>query len=197
MICMASRNIICLETEWLFNENKYKFDLKSELFLQCLKEFHGIELIHRRILNKNSLIHYMEYLAPAKRGMKKFDIIYISCHGQTHAISLEGDEGLIDLKVLAELAQPYNFFKDRTVHFGSCKTLANQAAAEEFKATTGARLVCGYTKSVDAMKSAIADMALFNHLINIKKDGSILNKERSKFWKSYSSILGELGFVAY
>lgn len=194
---MASHNIICLEAEWLYNDNNSKFNLNSGHILQCLKEFHDFDLIHRHILDKNSLIHYMKHLAPAKRGMKKYDIIYIASHGWNHAISLEGDEGLIDLKTLANLASPNNFFKDRIVHFGSCKTLSNPNAAEEFKAATGARLVCGYTTSVDAMKSAIADMALFNHLVNIHNVGIILNKERSKFWKSYSSLLEELGFVPY
>lgn len=194
---MSAHNIICLEAEWLYNDNRYKFDLKSEPLLQCLKEFHKIELIHRHILDRNGLVHYMKYLAPSKKGMKKFDIVYFACHGRSHAISLEGEDGLIDLKALADLALPNNFFENRIVHFGSCKTLANPAAAEEFKKNTKARLVCGYTTSVDAMKCAIVDMALFNHLININNVGTILNEQRSKFWKSYRSILDELGFVAY
>lgn len=194
---MALHNIICLEAEWEFNNNENKFNLKTERILECLKDFHSFELIHRNVLDKNGLIHYMKYLAPSKRGMKKFDIIYFACHGWNHAISLEGEDGLIDLRILAEIAQTNNFFKDRIVHFGSCKTLSLPDAAEDFKKTTGARLVCGYTKSVDAMKGAIADMALFNHLIDIKNVGTVLNKDRSKFWKSYRSLLEELDFVAF
>lgn len=56
----------------------------------------------------------------------------------------------------------------------------------------------GYTKSVDPMKSAIADMALFNDLMYIdKKFGIVMNSEKSKFRKTYKSLLDELGFVAY
>lgn len=194
---MANHNIICFEAEWLFNDNDHKFNLKSEPLLECLKEFYGCEVIYRHVLDRNGLIHYMNYLAPTKRGKRKFNIVYIACHGRSHTISLEGEEGDIDLKQLAELARPTNFFKDRIVHFGSCKTLSNPVIAKRFKDETGARLVCGYTISVDAMKGAIADMALFNHLLSIRNVGSILNEDRSKFWKTYRSLLDELKFVAY
>lgn len=194
---MALHNIICLEAEWLYNNNEYKFNLKTDQILECLREFHDFELIHRNVLDKNGLIHYMHHLAPFKRGMRKFDIVYFACHGWNHAISLEGEDGLIDLRILADIALENNFFRNRIVHFGSCKTLSNSEAVEDFKRITGARLVCGYTKSVDAMKGAIADMALFNHMIDIKNVGTVLNKERSKFWKSYRSLLEELDFVAF
>lgn len=190
-------NIICLEAEWLYNDNDYKFNLKSEPLLQCLKEYYGCEVIYRHILDKNGLEHYMSHLAPSKRGKRKFDIVYISCHGMNHAISLEGEDGDIDLKRLADIACSTNFFKDRIVHFGSCKTLSNQSAAETFKRETGAKLVCGYTKAVDPMKGAIADMALFNHLMSLHNMCTILNKERSRFWKTYRSLLDELGFSPY
>lgn len=105
----------------------------------------------------------------------------IACHGWNHAISLEGEGGDGDLFQLADLAQPTNFFKDRIVHFGSCKTLSNPAYAKPFKQLSGARPVCGYSISVEAMKSAIADIALFNHIMGIRNVDSILNKDQSKF----------------
>ena len=53
----------------------------------------------------------------------------------------------------------------------------------------------GYRSSVDAMKSAIADIAYFNELMHIKNTGIILN-ETSKFRKTYKSLLEELKFIA-
>lgn len=48
------------------------------------------------------------------------------------------------------------------------------------------------------MKSAIADMALFNDLMYITRNfGLITNNERSSFRKTYRSLLEELGFEAY
>lgn len=67
--------------------------------------------------------------------------------------------------------------------------------ALQFKERTGAKLVTGYKSSVDAMKSAIADLAYFNELMHIKNTGIILNK-KSKFWKTYKSLLDELKFIA-
>lgn len=77
----------------------------------------------------------------------------------------------------------------------ACRTLANEAAALDFKKQTGAKLVSGYKLSVDAMKSAIADLAYFNDLMHIKNVGIMLNEDISKFWKTYRSLLDELKFI--
>lgn len=87
-----------------------------------------------------------------------------------------------------------DFFRDKIVHFSCCKTLANTQEVEQFKNITGARLVCGYKKNVDAMKSAIADVALLNELITSNKLGNIKNEEVSTFRKTYKSLLDDLRF---
>lgn len=138
----------------------------------------------------------MDYFDPEKRDFKNFGMVYIACHGDVAALTLEGEDWYIDLDTLADMAG--NFFNGRTVHFGSCSTLADPDAVKRFKAKTGAKLVSGYTKPVDPMKSAIADMALFNDLMYIdKRFGIITNEEHSSFWKTYRPLLKELKFVAY
>ena len=89
-----------------------------------------------------------------------------------------------------------NWTPYKIVHFSCCKTLANTSEVEHFKSITGAKLVCGYKKSVDAMKSAIADTALLNELITSNKPGNIKNIAISKFRKTYKSLLNELDFCA-
>ena len=194
-----AHDIICLETDWLYNdsEKENRFDLKTDLLLNCLKDFHKVNIIHRTILHKAALEHYMRYLKPSKTEFKNPKIVYISCHGEKGSIHFE--DGDIDLDELADMAnEAGGFFNGRIVHFSSCKTLADPEAAKNFKSITGARLVCGYTKKVDAMKSAIADMALFNHLMYITtKFGSLTNRERSTFYKTYGTLLDELGFKPY
>lgn len=150
--------------------------------------------MYRNILTRTDLQYYLDYFRTNENKKNRFDIIYISCHGWNHSISFEGDDNNIDLKELAEMAK--GFFKDRVVHFGSCKTLSNPNEAEAFKEATGARLVCGYEVSVDAMISAIADIALLNELQTTNNIGWIKNKN-SKFRKRYESLLGELRFNAY
>lgn len=191
-----AHNIICLEAEWLYNScsKDSRFNLKTEPLLNWLKEFHHCDVIYRHILHKADLQHYLSYFKPSKREFKNHEIIYIACHGNDATIHLEDED--IELDALADMAG--NFFEGRLVHFSSCKTLADSEAAQRFKSRTKAKLVSGYTKSVDAMKSAIADMALFNDLMYITRNfGLITNNERSSFRKTYRSLLDELGFVAY
>lgn len=190
-----AHNIICLEGEWQFAESQPKgnrFSLNTAPLLNWLKEYYGIDVIHRNILNRTNLEYYLRFLSPSKREYKKYNIVYIACHGWHHALSLEGEDGQIDLEELAYISG--NFFQNRIVHFSSCKTLANPNKILEFKEAVGAKLVCGYTKSVSPTKSAIADIALFNDLMSLQNVGKITNKERSRFWKCYWPLLEELGF---
>lgn len=190
-------NIICLEAEWYYNshEKKDRFNLNTEPLLRWLKEYHGCNVVHRNILTRADLFHYLNHFAADKK-VRKYDIVYIACHGGNHALSLEGEYPYIDLRELAEIVD--DFFEGKIIHFSSCKTLANEDAVNDFIRMTGARLVTGYAKNVDAMKSAIADMALFNYLMYVQRNvGIITNRERSELWKTYHSLLDELQFKAY
>lgn len=192
-----AHNIICLEGEWQYAASQptgNRFNLNTAPLLNWLKEYYDIDVIHRNILNRDNLEYYLRFLSSSKREFKKYKIMYIACHGWHHALSLEGEDGKIDLEELADISG--DFFKDRIVHFSSCRTLANPEKILQFKDAVKARLVCGYTKSVNPTKSAIADIALFNDLMSLKNVGHITNKERSKFWQSYRPLLEELGFEA-
>ena len=178
----ALHNIICLEAEWEYrNAQSNKFSLNTEPLLNWLRTFHGCDIAYRHILNKQDLQYYLDYFASHKREFKKYDIIYIACHGWHHAISLEGEEGDIDLSELKIMAN--GFFENRIIHFGSCKTLANPNEAIKFKEDCGARLVSGYEISVDAMTSAIADAAFFNEIMNYQNIGIFKNETTCLFWK--------------
>ena len=192
----ALHNIICLEAEWEYRYDKRnKFSLNTEPLLNWLRTFHGCDIVYRHILNKQDLQYYLDYFASHKREFKKYDIIYIACHGWHHAISLEGEDGHIDLSELKTMAN--GFFENRIIHFSSCKTLANPDEARKFKEGCGARLVSGYEISVDAMTSAIADAAFFNEIMYYQNIGIFKNEATSKFWKRYESLLNDLRFSMY
>ena len=138
---------------------------------------------------------------------KKYPIVYISTHGWNSSIHFEGidekkykkkhqedeEENKPDIS-LYELGQLVpGFFENRIVHFSSCKTLLNTGAAMRFKDDTGALLVSGYQKSVDAMRSVILDMAYFDALQNFNV--STLVKETSRFQKRYRSLMDDLQFI--
>lgn len=200
---MYDHNIICLEGEWKYTDSQprdNRFDLDTKALLTWLKQFYNCDVIHRHVVNREALEYYMEHFSKKeyRRAKSNYDIVYISCHGWNGSIQLEGENGNIDLDELAYISERCGcFFKDRIVHFSSCKTMVDKARMQEFKTRTEARLVCGYSKSVSATKSSIADIALFNELMNLTKVGVIANKNHSRFWTSYGSILRELGFKAY
>ena len=193
----ALHNIICLEAEWEYRYDKRnnKFSLNTEPLLNWLRTFHGCDIVYRHILNKQDLQYYLDYFASHKREFKKYDIIYIACHGWHHAISLEGEDGHIDLCELKTMAN--GFFENRIIHFGSCKTLANPDEAKRFKEDCGARLVSGYEISVDAMTSAIADAAFFNEIMTYQNIGIFKNEATSIFRKRYESLHKDLKFRVY
>ena len=192
----ALHNIICLEAEWEYrNAKSNKFSLNTEPLLNWLRTFHGCDIVYRHILNKQDLHYYLDYFASHKREFKKYDIIYIACHGWHHAISLEGEDGHIDLCELKTMAN--GFFENRIIHFGSCKTLANPDEAKRFKEDCGARLVSGYEISVDAMTSAIADAAFFNEIMTCQNIGIFKNEASSIFRKRYESLHKDLKFCVY
>ena len=192
----ALHNIICLEAEWEYrNAKSNKFSLNTEPLLNWLRTFHGCDIVYRHILNKQDLQYYLNYFASHKREFNKYDIIYIACHGWHHAISLEGEDGQIDLSELSTMAN--GFFENRIIHFGSCKTLANSTEATKFKEACGARLLSGYEICVDAMTSAIADAAFFNEIMNYQNIGIFKNETTSKFRKRYESLHKELKFCMY
>ena len=188
------KNILCFEGEWRYNSQSRnnRFDLNSEPMLRMLKEYHKCNVIYRHILIKDDLQHYFNFFNSNKRERNKFDIVYFACHGWFHSISLEGDEGNVDLDTLATMAG--DFFKDKIVHFSSCKTMANIDKARDFKEKTGAKLVCGYKKNVDAIKSIISDTALLNEFLTTNKVGNIRNENVSKFRRIYKSLLDDLQF---
>lgn len=187
-------NIICFEAEWLYNNNKEnRFNLKTESLLTCIKEFYGCKIIYRQVLHKQDLSYYLRYFREHKRISNNYPIIYIASHGDKGYIHLE--DGDIDLFELAEEAK--GFFENKVIHFSCCKTLSDPDLISDFKNMTKASLVTGYSKSVDAMKSAIADIALFNSMMHLTNFGTIKNQDWSSFRKTYKSLLEELGFEAY
>ena len=189
-------NIICFETEWLYNRHKKenRFNLNCQPILKCLKDFYGCDFIYRNVLTLDDLKYYMDYFNTRSFKPAKYPLIYISTHGWNHSISLEGQnpkDPIIDLKQLSQITP--GFFEDRIVHFSSCKTLLNTDAAQQFKDETGALLVSGYQKSVDAMRSVILDMAYFDALQNYSV--STIVKETSRFQQRYASLMKDLKFI--
>ncbi len=78
-------NIICFETEWLYNhqERKNRFNLNCRPVLQCLKDFYGCDFIYRNFLTKDNLAYYMKYFNTASfKNLKSATIIQYTIKGR-------------------------------------------------------------------------------------------------------------------
>ena len=190
----TKHGIICFETEWLHNNEDNRFNLQTSALLNFLKDFYGCDVIHKSILTKADLQYYIDYFSKGK--YLDNDIIYFATHGCPGHICLEGEKKssqLLSLKHLAEMAN--GSFGNAIIHFSSCETFKDHKEILEFKKITKAAVVSGYTKKVDAVKSAISDLALLNYYMNIeKKVGIVKNRDKSSFWQTYKNLLDELGF---
>ena len=118
----------------------------------------------------------------------KYDIIYLSFHGQTHAIHLEGEKEDLSLDELIEMGG--SVFENRFVHFSSCRTLiGSSSTAISFKEKTGAKLLSGYSKSVDGALSAVHDIALFGEYLQRVRLSCIAKNMEKNFGELVSITL--------
>ena len=166
----TSHNIICLEAEWEYSEQNpdNRFSLNTLPMLNWLKEAYDCEVIYRRFRTKSDLKYYLDYFRTHAKGdddeedFDKYDIIYFACHGVKKSLWIEGK--LVPLTTLAKWAK--GFFKDKIIHFGSCRTMSNKIDSKHFKRYCQALMVSGYQISVNAMDSSIADIAIMNDLLS-------------------------------
>ena len=93
----------------------------------------GCKVIYRRVATKGELQYYLRRFATSEYN--DYSIFYLSFHGDTHSIFLEGEkktEKKLTLKELSAMAK--EVFTDRFVHFSSCRTLLeSDKELEEFK----------------------------------------------------------------
>lgn len=199
-------DIICFDTEWRYNHHRKndKFNLKCEYILDTLKSFYDLDPKYEKILSRDNLIHYMQQFGK-KRIITKYDIIYMSFHGEPGCIYFEGETtdktkkdskeevGIITLEQLGDLCEGEGFFKDKIVHFSSCSTMCDEDAVRRFKRQTKAKRVSGYKSDVDPIDSLIMDMAYFEHLQHFSID--TLKRPSSIFQQHYASLIDYLQFV--
>lgn len=182
--------IICLETEWEHTVKRNKRLINTKPLLEFLEKSSGCEFIYRRVATKSELQYYLKRFNLAEYD--DYSIIYLSFHGNTHSIILEGEKGDDAILTLSELANMADgIFRDRFVHFSSCRTLfGSEKELENLKIETGAKYISGYTKSVDGILSAINDIAYFDRIFNY----ATIKGVASAMDKLYSGLGKELGF---
>jgi hypothetical protein len=186
------KKIFCLETEWNFSETKRMRDKSSILpLLQFLEESMDIEFIFRKVASREDLKYYLYQLK--YKTYKDFQIVYLAFHGNSKSIEMPSEpNNPLTLDELSEISN--NQFEDKIIHFGSCRTLnTSQKTIIDFKHQTGAKIVSGYSKSVDFMKSSILDFAYMSELASTQKLSTIENKME----RLYNNLMNDLGFKIF
>lgn len=182
------KGIICIESELQVTSRGHRLTLNSEPLIRFIHEMYEIPYIYRRVATLSELKYYLKEFRK-KEYKNNYDVLYFSFHGNTRAIQLEGEKKLLTLNELVEIEE--DVFVDRVVHFSSCRTLlGDEQKLKDFKNSSGAKSVSGYTKSVDSALSAIHDVALMDAFINKKQ----LPADFRRMSQLYGNLEEQLGF---
>lgn len=183
--------IICIETEWQITKKSNRRSLNSEPLMKYISEMYGIPYIYRRVATLGELKYYMGQFSK-KEYMNNYSILYFSFHGNTNTIHLEGEKEGLQLDTLLEIGGCV--FENRLVHFSSCRTLlGSPSKAEIFKSKSRAKILSGYTKTVDTSLSAIHDIAFFGEYLTKIRSSSVFNNLE----KNFGGLEKKLGFIYY
>ncbi len=116
------KGIICFETGE-FAKYSTENQFAALPLLEFMKQAMGIDYIYRQIATRQELEYYLKKIGD-KRFQNKFDVVYFSFHGKPENLCLtQNGKSLVSLDDLAEMADPYESFIHRHIHFSSCKTL--------------------------------------------------------------------------
>lgn len=180
--------IICIETECQVTKRENRLSLNTESLMRYISEMFGVRYIYRRVATRAELEYYLKFFN--RREYDDCSVLYLSFHGEKHAIILEDEEKKpLSLKELLDIGG--NVFNNRYVHFSSCRTLiGSQTVIDQFKKQSKAKMVSGYTKCVDSHDSAIHDIALIGELLTKKQVPTLL----SWMEKRYGGLEEALGF---
>lgn len=188
---MNTPGIICIETEWEHTIRDNRLPIHTEPLLEFIKKAYNCKVIYRRVATYAELAFYLRRFNRAEYN--DYDIFYLSFHGDKQLIQLEGEKEnnkALTLKELAEVAD--GAFEDRMIHFSSCRTMRGyEDDLLDFKEQSGARLISGYTKSVNGVLSAINDIAFLSQLL---EHPSRPRTGKDKMDKYYEGLGDELGF---
>ena len=154
------KKVFCLETEW----TQTVHDLKKKSTVLSLLEFMNgaldVPYVFRQVAALGDFDYYIKHLRNS--SYDAYDVIYLCFHGSEGAIHF-ADKSDYPLKDFA--TEHKDIFKGRTVIFDSCSTLKlDEEDLARVKKLTGARMIIGYTTSVDLVGRCVFEFWLLNVL---------------------------------
>jgi hypothetical protein len=156
-----AKGVFCLEGEWE-NALEAPSSVKPVLVLLKKSSQYTVPYIRRDIGTMAEFEFYVDKALQARYS--EYPILYLAFHGAKGRI-LVGDrrkaESKVTLEVLEELLA--NRCKGRIIYFGACDTMGVHGSnLNRFLKKTGALAVCGYTKTVDWIRSAAFDLLVLD-----------------------------------
>lgn len=178
---MSGWNIFCVEGEW-------STDLRDKSSVLPLLNFlhtnDKIKFIYRTAGTEQELRRLVEKWS--QKGLSDYRVGYFAGHGKPGQFRVGND--WVDLNTLGE-AFPKGL-KRKILYFGSCSVLKGDLG--EFKRTTGASMLCGYTKNADWMESSAFDLLFLSYMAWYES----VSKARKRIEDKAPGLLSSVGFVA-
>jgi hypothetical protein len=185
------KKIFCIESDW---ENTPEKKASILPLLECIKGIYpAFDYIYRTANTKEELIYCLHKFKSLRKIKDDFHAIVFCGHGGTGKINLGNGKNFteITLKELAEICQEIdnNLFLNHLVHFDSCSTIkTSKKKLQEFKESTGAAAVTGFSKDVEFIDSYALEMILFESLLNEKSIKQALKRFQKKYEKGLCDI---------
>lgn len=148
-----------MEGEW---ENTLKSALSVRPALDLLKGIERVDYTYRRIATTEEFYFHLQ----KAKSFSALKIMYLAFHGTKEGLWFANGH-TETLEQLSEKAK--SVFEQRIVFFGACYLGKNQEMLSEFKNVTGAKLVVGYSNSIDFFESMILDLALMRMFLHYKR----------------------------
>lgn len=203
---MALPGIFCIEN-W-----SDRLDAKDTVrpILDLLEDQKVARVIHQRVDTPRELGHYLSRLS----RMSSYQVAYLAMHGVPGGVMVGSER--IRLETLTAWSsmerapaldghgRPTEWTLDlggKVVYFGSCSSLrVSEQRLSNFKAETGCRAVCGYTRSVDWIDSAGFELVFLSALADAMSAADPqrqLRRNIRRLRTNCGGLLDRLGFACW
>lgn len=180
-------------TVGIFCIENWAGDLRSRSSVKPLLDFvateFGVRYIHQRISSLEELDLYMDRWT----NLDTYEVGYLALHGTPGKVCV-GNESMTVRELLDrtwDAPEPWTIdLTGKTLYFGSCSTFARSEAFADACKVTGARLTCGYRRSVPWDDGAAFEILLFSALAHYDSPFDALRSLQRR----HGSFIERLGF---
>jgi hypothetical protein len=177
------RGIFCFEGQWNRDLRKRGSVLPT---LELLERLGTIRFIHKDVATPDELAFYLDRWT--LREYQDFTVGFFAMHGEPTRLCLT-DWHSVELDEIAD--QLAGKLDGKRLFFGSCSVMnATTTQLQKFLITTGAAMMCGYTRQVGWVESAAFETVLLDVLANGQRSNSVELRMGRAHWSQLSAYLG-------